>query len=74
MGSISPISDPCLYYELSDKIKINAHKRLTILSSVAPVEATVINGSHSVLGGAMEKTSLVVLVTISHLHVTLLNL
>lgn len=46
----------------------------SIQSCVAPVETAIINNWHGGFGGAMEKTFLIVLVTISHFHVTLLNL
>lgn len=41
---------------------------------MAPVEATVIDNWHSCVAGAVEKASLVILMTISQLQVTLLDL
>lgn len=46
----------------------------SIFSSVTPVEAEFIDCSHCGTAGSVEKTSLVVQMTISHLHVTPLDL
>ena len=47
---------------------------LTILSCVTPVEAEFVDGVHNGVAGAMEETFLIVLMTVSLLHVTLLDL
>ena len=49
-------------------------KLLTVLSCVTPVEAVLVDVVHRGVAGAVEETSLVVLMIVSLLHVALLDL
>ena len=47
---------------------------LTILPCITPVEAILVDSCDRGVAGSMEEALLVVLVTVSHLHVQLFNL